>query len=86
MLREAADRLEQLEAIIRDLAAADPCSDDEYDAQAGPCVFCGAEPVGIDRSPDGLGGEDGRIPARQEDHAESCPWRRARELMSEEPT
>lgn len=46
-------------AIVRALAAtpdtADACQCDECDAsEPHPCSFCGAEPVGIDRDPDGV--------------------------------
>ena len=79
---EVVAAIEQAAAIVRDLSNADPCSDAEFDAAAGPCVFCGAESVGIDRSPDGLGGDEGRIPALLDDHTDTCPYRRAVEWVA----
>jgi hypothetical protein len=73
-----------LEAIVRDLAARDDTADEDDDGNKVPCIYCGAEPTGNDRS-DGEGYDTGYMSPPLDEHEPGCIWRRAREWVEAHP-
>lgn len=63
------DEVERLQAIVRDLAKHDP-GEGGLEGEPMYCRFCNGAPTGDWNNLD-----------NQYIHAESCPWRRAREVM-----
>lgn len=69
VLSDAITEVERLREIVRDLAAREPWDGDD---KWRTCLLCGGEAFGVDA----VGGVD------VDDHRESCPWRRAREVTN----
>ena len=78
LMRQADERITQLETIVRSVAAIEPmayCPGDEMSGDWYECGFCGVQADAISRH-----GEWGDV-----EHPESCEWRRAREWVDSNP-